>query len=44
MKLALEEIKKLLLHNPFTKRSTLKVSIGTSKAPNNKPKIYGLSS
>ena len=44
MKLALEEIKKLLSHDPSAKRSTLKVSLGTGKAPDNEPEMYGSSS
>jgi hypothetical protein len=44
MKLALKEIKVLFLNNPFAKRSTLKVLLGTSKALNNNLKMYSSSS
>lgn len=44
MKLALKEIKKLLSHDPSAKRSTLKVSLGTGKAPDHEPEMYGSSS
>ena len=44
MKLALKEIKALFPNDPSTKRSTLKVSLGTSKAPNDNPKMYSSSS
>jgi hypothetical protein len=44
IKLALKEIKALFPNDPSTKRSTLKVLLGTSKAPNNDPKMYSSSS
>jgi hypothetical protein len=42
--LALKEIKALFPNNPSAKRSTLKVLLSTSKALNDDPKMYGLSS
>jgi hypothetical protein len=44
IKLTLKEIKVLFLNNPFAKRSTLKVSLGTSKALDDDPKMYSSSS
>ena len=44
MKLALKEIKALFPNDPSAKRSTLKVSLGTSKALNDDPKMYSSSS
>ena len=44
IKLALQEIKALFPNNPSTKRSTLKVSLGTSKAPYYNPEIYSSNS
>ena len=44
MKLTLKEIKILFPYNPTTKRSTLKVSLGTGKAPDYNPEIYSSSS
>jgi hypothetical protein len=44
IKLALKEIKALFPNDPSAKRSTLKVSLGTSKAPDNDPEMYGSSS
>ena len=43
-KLALKQIKASCLNDPSTKRSTLKVSLGTSKAPDHDPEMYGSSS
>jgi hypothetical protein len=42
--LALKKIKALFPNNLSAKRSTLKVLLGTSKAPNNNPEMYGSSS
>jgi hypothetical protein len=42
--LALKKIKALFLNNPFAKRSTLKVSLGTSKALDDDLEMYSLSS
>jgi len=42
--LALKEIKALFLNNPFAKRSTLKVLLGTSKAFDNNLEMYSSSS
>jgi hypothetical protein len=42
--LALKKIKALFLNNPFAKRSTLKVLLGISKALDDNPKMYSLSS
>jgi hypothetical protein len=44
MKLALKEIKALFPNDPFAKRSSLKVSLGTGKAPDDDPEMYGSSS
>jgi hypothetical protein len=44
MKLALKEIKALFPNDPSTKRSTLKVSLGTSKTSNDDHKMYSSSS
>ena len=41
IKLALEEIKDLFPNDPSAKRSTLKVSLGTGKAPDDDPGMYG---
>jgi hypothetical protein len=40
----LKEIKALFPHDSSAKRSTLKVSLGTGKAPDNDPEMYGSSS
>ena len=44
IKLALKEIKALFPNDPSAKRSTLKVSLGTGKAPDYEPEMYGSSS
>ncbi|KAH8587298.1 hypothetical protein B0O99DRAFT_527023 [Bisporella sp. PMI_857] len=44
LRLALQEIKALFPDDPFAKRSTLKVSLGTGKAPDRDPDMYGSSS
>ena len=44
MELALEEIKTLFSKDPSAKRSTLKVSLGTGKASDQDPEMYGSSS
>jgi len=44
MKLALKEIEALFPNDPSAKRSTLKVSLGTGKAPDDDPEMYGSSS
>jgi hypothetical protein len=44
IKLALKEIKKLSPNDPSAKRATLKVSLGTGKAPDHDPEMYGSSS
>ena len=44
MKLALKEIKALFPNDSSTKRSILKVSLGTSKTPNDNHKMYSSSS
>src|SRR5271170_6144269 len=44
IKLALKEIKALFPNDPSVKRSTLKVSLGTGKAPDDDPEMYGSSS
>ena len=41
IKLALKEIKALFPNDPSAKRSTLKVSLGTGKAPDGDPGMYG---
>jgi hypothetical protein len=43
-KLALKQIKASCLNDPSAKRSTLKVSLGTGKAPDYDPKMYSSSS
>ena len=40
IKLTLEEIKDLFPNDPSIKRSTLKVSLSTGKAPDDDPGIY----
>ena len=44
IKLALKEIKALFPNDPSAKRSSLKVSLGTGKAPDDDPEMYGSSS
>jgi hypothetical protein len=44
IKLALKEVKALFPNDPLVKRSTLKVSLSTSKAPDDDPEMYGSSS
>ena len=44
MKLALKEIKALFPNDPSAKRSTLKVSLGTGKTPDDDHEMYGSSS
>jgi hypothetical protein len=44
IEVALKEIKALFPNDPSAKASTLKVSLGTGKAPDHDPEIYGSSS
>ena len=44
MKLALKEIKALFPNDSSAKRSTLKVSLGTGKTPDDDHEMYGSSS
>ncbi|KAH6704320.1 patatin-like phospholipase-like protein [Leptodontidium sp. MPI-SDFR-AT-0119] len=43
-KLALKEIKAMFPHDPSAKRSALKVSLGTGKAPDYEPELHGSNS
>ena len=44
IELALKEVKALSPNDPSAKRSALKVSLGTGKAPKNDPEMYGSNS